>query len=324
MVLRVGRGEPGFEEPHPPRPSAAPPEPPEPDEDLDGRLFDSSRYRAPERPSEGPGAAPGRNGGRGEITSFSRQSRRRLMTLFSAVPWRTFRPDRLVFCTLTYPGVYPANPRVWKQHLWAFRRRLEREYGELSIIWKMEFQRRGAAHFHLLIFAPDELIPARSSESQPFPFGESLVMAWHEIAGGGDANHLQHGVDVRQARSWRGAMAYLSKYLCKEQVVRHEQSIGRIWGVWRYRDLGVRWLRWNLEWTQFLKLRRVFRRVCKYRRGRGQLQQMICFLEFGEFLRVLEHVGALANPPPALRADRAEAVADLAGCLRAVASLRAA
>lgn len=317
VVLGVQRGEAESEEPVPPR-RVTGPDPAADVVDLDGKLFDPSPYQVDPSPKSSPNGEVLRRGGkRGEIVRFSRASRRRLMLLFSAVPWRSFDPRRLVFVTLTYPNKYPANPRKWKEDLWAFRRRLERSWGPLSIIWKMEFQKRGAAHFHLLLFCEDSLVPPRSEVEKPWPLAASMLEAWHEIAGAGDKRHLRHGVDVRQANSWRGAMMYLSKYLAKVQTVEHEESIGRLWGVWRYEALQVRWLSWNLSWVQYLRLRRLLRRKCKYRRGRAGFQQMICFLEFSEFLRALEFVGALANPPPSLPWDRAEVLGDLVGVLRA-------
>lgn len=306
-MIEVHRGEPAYT---PERRVAVAPEisaEVTPDADRDARLFDASGLRV--APSADPVGVNRGGGRRGEVVNFSRQSRRRLQSLFASVPWRGFHPSRLVFATLTYPAVFPANPRVWKSHLEAWRKRIEYRYGRMSMVWKMEFQRRGACHFHVLLFAPVGLVPTIKSEPQPWEFGEFLSESWHQIAGAGDLNHRIHGCDLRQAHSWRGAMYYLSKYIAKVESYKSDHSIGRVWGVWRRELLGVTWRAWNLEWVQYIKMRRVFRRKCSYRRGRGAHTGMTCFVEYYEFLRLLDWLGGLANPPPdrssvLLRAER--------------------
>lgn len=295
-LIEVRRGEPAYS---PERRTVVAPESSAeatPDPDRDSRLFDASGFRrAPGSPSVGVRRGGGR---RGQVVNFSRQSRRRLQTCFASVPWRGFHPSRLVFATLTYPAAFPEDPRVWKSHLEAWRKRVEYRYGRMPMIWKQEFQKRGACHFHVLLFAPAGLVPVLQTDSQPWAFGEFLNESWHSIAGNGDLNHLVHGCDLRQAKTWRGAMYYLSKYVAKVETYKSDRSIGRIWGVWRRELLGVTWREWNLEWVQYIKMRRIFRRKCRYRRGRPGHTGMTCFVEYYEFLKLLDWLGALANPPP--------------------------
>jgi hypothetical protein len=60
--------------------------------------------------------------------------------------------------TLTYPGDWLAvapNGEAVKRHLAALAKRYERVWGEpLVCIWKLEFQARGAPHFHLSTTPP--------------------------------------------------------------------------------------------------------------------------------------------------------------------------
>ena len=60
--------------------------------------------------------------------------------------------------TLTYPGdwltVAPTGQWV-KRHMKALRKRYQRAWGEdWSCVWKLEFQRRGAPHVHMLCTPP--------------------------------------------------------------------------------------------------------------------------------------------------------------------------
>lgn len=95
-----------------------------------------------------------------QIRDWSRKSRARMVSsiaeldLFPLVS----KDGRLVMVTLTYPGgwedVVPDGPTA-KRHLRAFFRRIEHEFGvQLVCIWKMEFQARGAPHFHILMSVP--------------------------------------------------------------------------------------------------------------------------------------------------------------------------
>lgn len=235
------------------------------------------------QPSFGPSSGGGK---RGVITGFSRASRRRMQETLASVPYRAFDPRNLLFVSLTYPADYPDDPRRWQGDLQAFRKRLEREFGGLPGIWKLEPQKRGAPHYHLLLFSADDRVK------------DAIGEAWHELVGGGDRNHRQHGADCRRVSGWREAMSYLSKYMAKAETFAAGVEVGRIWGVWRRELFGVVWRRWNLDWTQYLKLRRIFRGRIGYRRGRGELQGMLCFLEYGELLRCLAWLGALENAEP--------------------------
>ncbi len=267
---------------------------------VDGQVFPDSSYGAP----GGSGGSPRRRRGggrRGVITGFSRQSRRRLQTLFSSVPRGGYEPWRMLFITLTYHHVWGASSKDWKNDLDAFKERLYRKWGTFPGVWRLEFQKRGAPHFHLLLFAPEgalEPTTAVKSRNQPWTdFKSDVVDAWHEVVAPGDLQHWLHGVDQTQGTSWRGAMYYLSKYVAKveENLAPPTALPGRAWGVWHRAMFGIVWRKWNLEYTQYVKLRRVFRRKCRYRRGRGEETGMTCFVGWSAFLRYAEYVGL--SPP---------------------------
>src|SRR5918995_4941921 len=68
---------------------------------------------------------------REKVSGFSRPSRRNLLRRLASINRRAFRAfkGRMVFVTLTYPGEYPQDPVLCKDHLKALRKRLQREYG---------------------------------------------------------------------------------------------------------------------------------------------------------------------------------------------------
>jgi hypothetical protein len=252
-----------------------------------------SRYQKSGRRSssaDGPREQVG-GGLRGEITEFSRQSRRRFQTVLASVPRRGYRPDRLLFVTLTYHNEWPDDGVGLKAHLGAWRKRIERRYGTMPMLWRLEYQGRGAPHWHLLVFAPEHLVPELSAEPQEFPFALALTAAWHEIVAPGDVAHSLYGVSIRQANSWNGAMFYLSKYMAKPEKLSVSGSIGRVWGVWHAGLLGITWRRWNLEYVHYIKLRRVLRRVCRYRKADAELRGMVCFVGWEDIRRLLNFYG---------------------------------
>lgn len=94
------------------------------------------------------------------ITSWSRKSRARMVATMAELDLAPLllAGDKPAMITLTYPGdweVVAPNGEVAKGHLLAFFKRYERAWGESLVdVWKMEFQRRGAPHFHLLMSPP--------------------------------------------------------------------------------------------------------------------------------------------------------------------------
>jgi hypothetical protein len=94
-----------------------------------------------------PRSAPPHGGGkRGKVTEFSDRSRKRLTRLLHRLS-----PAWGVFITLTVANA-SVEPRRAKRRLWLVTRWL-RKLGFDAIVWKQEFQARGAVHFHLLAFA---------------------------------------------------------------------------------------------------------------------------------------------------------------------------
>jgi hypothetical protein len=173
---------------------------------------------------------------RGQIREFSRKSRKRLGDL-AADLGELYDSRHMV--TLTYPGdwatVAPDGTSV-KLHLEAFKKRLARYFGDLGVgrwsaLWFLEFQKRGAPHFHLLTWGNDlRFVPLQ-------PFQEWIKQAWAEVVGHPNAHqfelHRRRGAGVERMRT--GHFGYALKYATKMEQKRVPDSfsnVGRFWGIW--------------------------------------------------------------------------------------------
>jgi hypothetical protein len=172
-----------------------------------------------------------------------------------------------MFTTLTYPNEYILDPEKWKNHLHAWSKRLERAFG-LDIggyVWRIEFQKRGAPHYHLLIWHKG--IKERV-------FRAWCLRSWYEVVASGDRKHLKHGAHVKQLDSRKAVRNYVSKYLGKvvpassnEEGERVELlEWGRNWGVVGDLD-STPYHERLLQPAEFYKLRRVIKRWLRSRKA---------------------------------------------------------
>lgn len=132
---------------------------------------------------------------RGSISTFSRKSRKRLLELVS----RLSNDAHGVFLTATYKKLQLDHKEA-KKHLDKLRRWVEYHHPESAIIWRMEYQDRGAIHFHLLVFNVG-YIPAKK-----------LTAYWQKMTG--DSSYP----DVKRIENKRKAAYYVSKYIAKSSV----------------------------------------------------------------------------------------------------------
>ena len=169
---------------------------------------------------------------RGKIFGFSRSSQRRLKQKLMELDWETYaaprancKYSRSFWCTLTYPEEFPTDRNIYKRDLQTFKKRLLREYKIQSVIWKQEYQKRNAVHFHLLIFFKnhENISKYRKWASQ----------AWYDVVNSGDYYHYQAGVStdvVHREKGLARLFNYLGKYISKVQKMEFET--GRVWGYW--------------------------------------------------------------------------------------------
>jgi len=194
---------------------------------------------------------------RGAIREFSRKSRTRLQQTLCAMPKRHVGTG-VLFITLTYPSSYPGQWRLWKRQLDTWVKRLRRRWPRAAGLWKLEPQKRGAPHFHLLVVGV------------PFIAKQWVSASWYEVVGSQDARHLAAGTQVQLARSHRGVIAYAAKYTAKRQELPDDwqDGVGRWWGVFNREGLGITWEEYRLGENTFWGLVRTLRRLIAARSGR--------------------------------------------------------
>ena len=201
-----------------------------------------------------------RGGGRrAEITSFSRASRRRMLLTLNSVNISKY-PDLPLFLTLTYPANYPTDPAVYKRHLDNFFKRFSRRYPYSAAIWRLEFQRRGAPHYHMLIFVDHRDYHNNMQQSLEL----WAVDAWREVINTNCAMHKIYGVDVAQLNDYKAVVSYCSKYMAKPADSPDDNdyalAVGRYWGVHNREYLIIDMVRVVISDDEFYRLRRLLRR----------------------------------------------------------------
>jgi hypothetical protein len=232
-------------------------------------------------------------GVRGKIKGFSRVSRRNLLRRLSSINRRAFRAfnGRVISVGLTYPTQYPEDPKVCKKHLEALLKRLKREYGDFASIWRMGIQKRGAWHFHLLLFVP----PSTGSTGSTFigtleEIRHFIASSWYEVCGEISEGHLLYGTRVEEIRTWRKATSYAEKYLAKEEQFPKDVETRRIWGVRHKEFLPIQWETVKVTLKDAFKIRRIYRKLAG-RKGSGSLRRMTIFVRYENVVKLLNFLG---------------------------------
>jgi hypothetical protein len=143
--------------------------------------------------------------------------------------------SKVSFLTLTTK--IHLHPRVIKRFAQRLYKRISRRYPSLSVVWRLEFQKRGAPHLHCVLF------------NAPWVDRAWLVAAWGELV-----SQENPVVDIRRVKSSRQLISYVSKYVAKlgdgslldigtknaGAFGRWDgmgEGVGRIWGVWNAKGL---------------------------------------------------------------------------------------
>jgi hypothetical protein len=140
---------------------------------------------------------PPSGGRRGVVRGFSPSARLRLLKLMNCLVWQgsKFRPKMLHLTQRDCPDHATAQ-----RNLNAFWRCCKRKWGGVSCVWRLEFQDRGAIHFHLIVFGC------------PWCNMTWLQHTWNRIVGQAPG---EPSTRVEGIRTKRGLIAYCAKYICK-------------------------------------------------------------------------------------------------------------
>lgn len=261
-----------------------------------------------------PPCAPGAS--RGIVKGLSVPSGLRLQNAIASVNPAHGAP---LFVTLTYPANYPGSWQTWKLHLDNFRRSLyDIPDFMVGAVWRLEAQRRGAPHYHVLLWHN-----YGDGKKVIRDFRKWCSECWYRVVGSGDVRHLKAGTQVKVIDSGEmlnGVMRYLGKYLGKDSV--HPESqvfsepVGRYWGVWGRKELMLEPKVLEIDQATFSKARRILsayreakaKEYCRkknltYKKGHGKQKQKLlqgkgqksmpgvrCFLDSESSKRLIDHL----------------------------------
>ena len=231
------------------------------------------------------------------IKEWSPKSRANMVARFSTLdysPLFTNELQRPAMITLTYPDkwelVAPTGQHA-KRHLLALKKRYQRAFKTpMYGLWKVEYQSRGAVHFHLLCSPPNN--PA---------FKKWLSETWADIVDHPDpeekTRHMLSGTHVSYDEKYggfdsRSISVYFSKHASphggsKEYQNRPPQlwsdaaSIGRFWGYF-----GLEPAVWKIpmSFQEAATVSRTLRRMSK-RGGPGQAKPMRKKVAYGRIYK---------------------------------------
>ena len=183
------------------------------------------------------------------ISQWSPKSRANMVARFSSLDYTEMfsKSDPIpVMLTLTYPGDWltvAPTAKASKAHLANFKKRFEREYKvPFYGLWRAEFQRRGAVHFHVFCVAP-VAVPR---------FRDWVAKTWADVVAhpvpSERAKHLKAGTAVdyalgSTADSPKRIAVYFAKHSSpntgKKEYQNHPPlewtargTVGRFWGYW--------------------------------------------------------------------------------------------
>jgi len=227
---------------------------------------EAGRYHA-EYVGERADAEPG-----APITGWSRRSRARLFHATGEIDYAPMvtNGEAPVMTTLTYPDqwlrVAPTGAAA-KKHLDMYWKRFERAWGPVIALWKMEFQRRGAVHFHLWHPRPDGLAGTdrraeyetklaawkadkdsgkpvgrkpywRTAVGDGMAYEEWAKATWADIVDhpepGEKAKHLLHGAQVSEVEEGHvNTPARLAAYFAKHGAFMAKDYQNKVPEAWR-------------------------------------------------------------------------------------------
>jgi hypothetical protein len=165
-------------------------------------------------------------GSRRRVVAYSGKSRKRLLELFARLrdPGSRGYRYRVSFLTLTTLKVH--TPKEFKKKLFVLLKRFRRKYPRLAAVWRLEFQKRGAPHVHLVLYNAPWLDKAWIQESW-----SSIVVESRPFT------------RIERVKSHRSLLGYVSKYVAKDTGFNYEpkltvqgeidesRALGRCWGV---------------------------------------------------------------------------------------------
>jgi len=151
--------------------------------------------------------------------------------------------------TLTYGANFPFSGRLAKKDLNHFLITAKRSFGLFEYVWVLEFQERGAVHFHIATTLPEPTKTDReifayhwARISTPYDWDYSQVdypygkknfksILSTNLAVFEQHRHLEHWEKVRKGDSLSHYFAKYTMKIRQKKVPNHYSDVGRFWGA---------------------------------------------------------------------------------------------
>jgi len=158
-----------------------------------------------------------------DIKEFTKNSRLRLFDLITSLDYPAY--GKPIFVSCTWHEDFSDNRKDVKTFLDNFHKRLKRSLPEFHIIWKLEYQKRGAPHFHFVIFPLDSSISFQDEKIY-----QAITSHWLELKKCKCNDCKIYGVKIKPLNDFLHTMIYISKELGKITQNSQQHNLGRVWG----------------------------------------------------------------------------------------------
>lgn len=158
-----------------------------------------------------------------DITRFSSQSRLRMLKLLAKINLNAY--EDIYFASITYSKSFPTNPKLIKRYFKNFQERLKYYLPQVKFVWRLEIQKRGAPHYHLILLFPKK-IKGNGKDKLKRLFNK----IWVEFLKQNDEWSFKYGAKIQAMYNYKQLFYYVSKYAAKEEEINTEKYTGRRWG----------------------------------------------------------------------------------------------
>lgn len=158
-----------------------------------------------------------------DIKGFSQNSRRRFVKQLAHINLNFYASP--LFLTLTYRNTLPKDSNELRTQLNLFLTKLRRMNTKFHYVWRLEFQKRGAPHFHLILF------PFQNVRKQDVcKYENDIRLAWRSTLKSWDSSMQKYSVRLDKLEGRRNVFSYISKYATKPDETESSTYFGRRFG----------------------------------------------------------------------------------------------
>lgn len=159
-----------------------------------------------------------------DIQSFSYKSRLNLIKTLAKVRFSKYQTVR--FVTLTYHGDWNTNQQLVANEFSRFRRDLLTFYPNCHWIWRVELQKRGAPHLHLIFVSQEN-----NRHFELDKMKQNITAIWFRHKRCNCEHCEQYAVDVKRVTSNKAVASYVCKYTAKTVITNKTVWTKRHWGT---------------------------------------------------------------------------------------------